>query len=390
MARTRGRDAERRRLRVMVGTVAAVLTIGALGASPVLAGGPGNDAFRAAQEVGLSTAVELDTRGATVEGREPDPSCNRGAGASVWFTFTPESSGRFAVDTFQSGYDTTVAVYRGRWLGSLKPVSCSDDAGGVTSYAIFRGRAGVTYRIQVTGDRGAAGGLLLSVGYAPDLSPPNVGTPVPAFRLGARPGTAGLGRWHAWDRQSGVARYEVEMARGDEPWTPVVLRRPDSDAARLPFLPGVETRLRVRAINHQEMVSDWVEGAPFVPTLTQEDAPSVVLSAGWRVRPVADASGGASAVSVRPGARLTHAFTGRAIAVIAQRGPRRGEVRVFLDGELVRTVDLGRDRRQTRRVVFSAGLREPGLHTITLEVVGTDGRPRVSIDGFLTADDPAA
>ena len=138
----------------LVGAAMLALATLAGGAAGVQAGDPGNDAFRAATRLRLAQPVDLDTHGATSEAQEPDPGCNPSAGASVWFTFTPREDGRYAVDTRDSGYDTIAAVYRGRRLADLQPIACSDDAGGATSYAIFRGDAGVHYRIQVSGDHG--------------------------------------------------------------------------------------------------------------------------------------------------------------------------------------------------------------------------------------------
>lgn len=387
--RGRGSREPRRIVAWSAGIAVAVAALGGV-AAPASAASPTNDAFRSAQDLALSAVIEMDTHGATVEAREPDPDCNVQAGASVWFSFTPTTNGRYAADTYLSGYDTTVAVYRGRWLGDLRPVACSDDAGGATSYAIFKGRAGVTYRIQVTGDHGDAGDLAFSVDYAPDLSPPNVGLPRPGFRLGAKLGVSAQASWHGWDRQSGVERYEVEVARDGGPYQPLTLPRPAATSVRAPLATDAVTRYRVRGVNHQGMVSDWSVGPASVAGIIEEDAPTVTRSAGWTLRPSALASGGGEARSTQAGARLTIPFTGRAVGLVAQRGPRRGEVRVLLDGRPAGTVDLSAAGRQPRRIVFSRSFAEAGPHTITIEVVGTAGRPAVDIDAIVIAADPAA
>lgn len=382
----------RRTRRMVTWTAGIALTVASVGATaaPALAATPTNDAFRSARPVGLSAAIQMDTQGATVEAREPEPGCNRQTGASVWFTFTPSRDGRYAADTYDSGFDTTVAVYKGRWLGDLRPIACSDDAGSLTSYAIFKGRAGVTYRIQVSGDRGVAGDLAFSVGYAPDLSPPKVGLPRPGFRTGAKLGVSAQASWHGWDRQSGVERYEVEVARDAGAFQPLTLPRPAATSVRAPLATGAVTRYRVRGVNHQGMVSDWSVGPASVAAIIEEDAPTVTRSAGWTLRGSALASGGGEARSTQAGARLTIAFTGRAVGLVAQRGPRRGEVQVLLDGQPAGVVDLFAAGRQPRRIVFSRSFAEAGPHTITVEVVGTAGRPAVDIDGIVIAADPAS
>ena len=202
---------------------AALAVIAILGGGPVLAAGPPNDAFGAARPIALAEHVELETGGATLQDREPKPACNRGAGASVWFTFTPKEDGRYAADTFESGYDTVVAVYKGGWLGGLKPLACSDDAGGPTSYAIFNARAGIPYRIQVTGDRARTGSLDLVLGYAPDVTGPRIRGPVSTLVTGVPMGRATVTRWSARDKQSGVARYEVQVSRDGGRFEPITL-----------------------------------------------------------------------------------------------------------------------------------------------------------------------
>jgi hypothetical protein len=56
---------------------------------------------------------------------------------------------------------------------------------------------------------------------------------------------------------------------------------------------------------------------------------------------------------------------------------------VYLDGVLVRTVDLRADAADPRRVVFSTSWAAPGTHTLLIRPVGTVGRPRIDIDGLI-------
>ena len=362
---------------------AALAVIAILGGGPVLAAGPPNDAFGAARPIALTEHVELETGGATLQDREPRPACNRGAGASVWFTFTPKEDGRYAADTFESGYDTVVAVYKGGWLGGLKPLACSDDAGGPTSYAIFNARAGIPYRIQVTGDRARTGSLDLVLGYAPDVTGPRIRGPVSTLVTGVPMGRATVTRWSARDKQSGVARYEVQVSRDGGRFEPITLDPETARSVAGPLLRGRRVQVRVRAWNHQLMPSTWSVGPAFIPRVIQEDSPDVTTKGAWVQRAAASASGGSTLWSVQPGARATVRVTARTVAIVAPRGPRRGEATILLDGTAVATVDLGAAERQPRTVVFARSFPDVGQHTVTIEVVGTPGRARVDLDAVV-------
>ncbi len=89
------------------------------------------------------------------------------------------------------------------------------------------------------------------------------------------------------------------------------------------------------------------------------------------------------------GATATLQFTGSSVAWFATRAPSRGRAKVYLDGVLVRTVDLHRSRRAARRMVFRHAWPASGPHTLTIRVVGTPGHPAVDIDGFVILAPPS-
>ena len=63
-------------------------------------------------------------------------------------------------------------------------------------------------------------------------------------------------------------------------------------------------------------------------------------------------------------------------------GPDRGIARVYVDGVLARTVDLGAASPGAATVVFRRAWGSAGLHRLRIVVVGTAGRPRVDVDAF--------
>ncbi|MBI5693427.1 MAG: S8 family serine peptidase [Verrucomicrobia bacterium] len=88
--------------------------------------------------------------------------------ASLWWEWTPTSSGLVRVSTTGSSYDTLLAVYTGTSVASLVPVAANDDEPGQTTSRLeFTAQAGTTYLIVVAGKGGAQGTTLLDLGSIP-------------------------------------------------------------------------------------------------------------------------------------------------------------------------------------------------------------------------------
>ena len=116
--------------------------------------GPVNDDIVDAVEISsgsLPYTNSQDTAGATLEEGEPSSWCAPGA-ASVWYTFTPASTGLYEVDTIGSAYDTVLDVYEDLGGGNYQPISCNDDEGEnwtLQSRTVFNGDAGTNYLIGI-------------------------------------------------------------------------------------------------------------------------------------------------------------------------------------------------------------------------------------------------
>ena len=127
-----------------------------------------NDKFANAQllssESGTATGSNAS---ATKEAGEPNHAGQLG-GASVWYSWTAPSGGTVVMDTFQSNFDTLLAVYTGNNVAELSPVASNDDAGsgGRQSRVTFRAVAGTTYQIAVDGYGAATGNIVLHWGLA--------------------------------------------------------------------------------------------------------------------------------------------------------------------------------------------------------------------------------
>ena len=111
---------------------------------------------------GASGTATGSNVGATKESGEPSHAGNAG-GASVWYAWTPTTSGTATIDTAGSSYDTLLAVYTGTGVGALTQRASNDDVGGglLTSSVTLSVTAGTTYRIAVDGWRARQGAITL-------------------------------------------------------------------------------------------------------------------------------------------------------------------------------------------------------------------------------------
>jgi hypothetical protein len=85
------------------------------------------------------------------------------------------------------------------------------------------------------------------------------------------------------------------------------------------------------------------------------------------------------------GESASFAFTGSEVAWIAPKGPEGGKARVYVDGVLVKTVDLYSSSEKPRLAVFAQAVA-PGSHTVEVRALGTrnslSGGTRVDVDAF--------
>ncbi len=125
---------------------------------------PANDGFAAATVItpSASGSLSASTLMASKESGEPNHVGNAG-GASVWYSFTPSTSGVATFSTQGSSFNTLLAAYTGSAVGSLTPVASNDDdgSGNMWSSVAFAATPGTTYRVAVDGYGGNKGSATL-------------------------------------------------------------------------------------------------------------------------------------------------------------------------------------------------------------------------------------
>jgi subtilisin family serine protease len=200
-----------------------------------------------------------------------------------------------------------------------------------------------------------------------DRVPPDVtsATPRVTLRSGAAFDGSAKARiaWSASDAVSGIARTQLERRTGGS-WKHLA-RAAASGSAGVSLGSGSSARFRVVA---RDRVGNHAT-SPIIRTrlvVRDSDGSRVTWSGAWRTRRDASASGRSVRTARGAGARATLRFTGRAVAVVAPRGPGRGRIDVTIDGVAVGSVDLTASRSEQRRIVFASGALPRGEHTITV------------------------
>jgi len=141
---------------------------------------------------------------------------------------------------------------------------------------------------------------------------------------------------------------------------------------------------RVRAQDSDGDWSPWVENAvSVVPTSVGDRSSSLVYYGSWRQNVSSPATDGSITTSTQRGASVRYRFTGLGVAIVAPRSATRGKASIYIDGVLRTTIDLYASTTQHRRVVYARSFGTSGTHTIELRVLGTSGRPMVSLDAFV-------
>jgi hypothetical protein len=170
--------------------------------SPVLAAPPTNDDIGSPTIVGALPYTDgpYDTTEATTGATDPGFCFEPNIGpdpSTVWYSFTPTTSGSYGANTFGSDYDTTLYVGTPDGSGGMTVIDCTDDTGGSLQSAVrWDALANTTYLLMVgtccgggvVGEAGGGGMLEFHVDVAPP--PPTIDVTVDPIGRFTTSGTA--------------------------------------------------------------------------------------------------------------------------------------------------------------------------------------------------------
>jgi hypothetical protein len=189
--------------------------------------------------------------------------------------------------------------------------------------------------------------------------------------------------WLTNDAVSGVRHVLAESQRNSTAWSPVPPAPNTGSTASVTLDRTSSWRLRVTPTDVAGNTGASATIGPVTTTVVEDGSTRITYSGRWTRATSSDASGGSIRYATASGATATLSFTGRAVAWVAPVGSKLGKAKVFIDGALVTTIDLKSTTGQARRILFSTGWGASGAHSIKIKVLGTSGRPRVNLDGFI-------
>jgi hypothetical protein len=186
--------------------------------------------------------------------------------------------------------------------------------------------------------------------------------------------------WSLVGNAANLKRYDVQRSIDGGAYQAIALPLAKTPSLLVGLSPGHRYRFRVRAVDSAGRVSAWATG-PTTAVARPAQTAGTYTGTGWVTAGATAYIGSSAKASKSSTGRVTFAFRGTSVAWIGPVGPTRGRALVYLDGVLVKTVDLYKSTFVARRVLYAAKVAS-GNHTLTIRVAGTIGRPWVAIDAF--------
>jgi len=335
------------------------------------------------------TATQLLTYGIAVAAIPPSSvfsfaptSANptRSGTISYALVFGGPVTGLRSTDFSRTGTATGCVVGSPAGSGASYAITVSKCSAGTVKLAVKGGA--VTDAVGNAGPESATSAPTVLI----DRTAPTVSVPRTGLRTGvtyAGSPVAGRLAWSGSDSGgAGVASYDVERSVDGGSFKVIATGVPSASLA-VALSYGHTYRFAVRARDKAGNVGAWHAGATTSTLVRQDTSTALLYSGGWHRAASSGYWGGSVHYATAAGASVRYPFTGRSVALLSTVGPNRGEVKVYLDGSYVTTVDLYAAALANRQVVWSRTWSSAGSHTLRLVVAGTADRPRVDVDALL-------
>lgn len=366
---------------------------------------PSNDAISAAANVAhsggpVNYSDSVFTSGASNETTDPTfpfTSNPRKGSSTVWYRFTPYSTGTLTVDTTGSAYDTILGVWSGQ-PGALQLVKWNDNNGtSKQSRVSFTTGKGVPYYIEVAGASGG-GQMNLRMVYSPASLPNNdisyaalipfAGSSQPTsftstadvFKASVVTGDPifpdGRGRGYrtVWYKFAPKVNGSLSVSSAGSNFATLLgvwrkttsfrlLSMSDNGNLQIPLVGGV--------VYYVEVASVPASG-PSGLTLAVDFTPAAAAGVGeydnlngsvYRIGTWSEAGALSTSNTISDAVGLT--FTGQRVTVQFSRRPNAGVLGIFIDGKSVASINQNAAAAQDQLQWTSAGLAA-GTHTLGL------------------------
>ena len=187
--------------------------------------------------------------------------------------------------------------------------------------------------------------------------------------------------WELTDTSDGLDSYQLQVRFGDGDWTALGLTSDTSSTSRRTVPVGTSFRFRVRAIDRSGRTGDWASTRDLRASAVSDTSTAIDWTGSWAIATHASYLGDRVHWTNIRGSTASISFSGSSMAWFGPLGSTRGKSRVYVDGQLVATVDQYSAAFHAREMVY-AGNYDTDDHTVRVEALGTSGRPTVAIDGM--------
>ncbi len=185
------------------------------------------------------------------------------------------------------------------------------------------------------------------------------------------------------DSGSGVANYILQQSVNGGAYTTIA--SPTGTIIDLQLSSSSKTyRFRVAARDNNGNVSAYATGISFKTISTSESGAAMSYRGSWPLATSSAFIGGKAKYSTVTGASATLTFRGNRVAWLSQKGPTSGVARIYIDGKLKATIDLYSPTTVDKQVVYQKSWTAVTTRTLRIVVVGTAGRPKLTIDQFFS------
>jgi hypothetical protein len=218
-----------------------------------------------------------------------------------------------------------------------------------------------------------------------DTLAPTATTPTKALILGSTLSASKPTLRFAWagsDAGSGIGHYEFALSTDGGAYATMSSALTSPTLSRA-LAPGHSYRARVRARDVAGNVGAWAYGSAFRLTAYQESSSAIHWTGTWHTGSNTSFLGGHDRYSTTAGAKASLTFTGRSFGWVGSVGPSRGWAKVYVNGVLVKSVNLYAATSAHRRVLFSTSWSSPVSRTVTIRISGTASHPRGDVDAFV-------
>jgi hypothetical protein len=186
--------------------------------------------------------------------------------------------------------------------------------------------------------------------------------------------------WTASTDAIGPITYEIQRSLNGAAFTPFATSSTAGYSLDLSHS-SFRYQFRVRACDSVQC-SAYRTGPSFTTKSYSESNAATKYAGTWSLASSSVYAGGKARITGTAGRSASLTFVGNQVAWLSRTGPTFGSARVYIDGTLVKTVNLQASTPVDRKLAYVKTWTTSGTHTIRVVVVGTAGHPRVTHDQF--------